>query len=59
MGHMCVTQSDTFRYARLRHCSAFFGDGDGCETICDDTSSNILGRLALDLHEQLAVKIPQ
>ena len=29
MGHMCVTQSDTFRYARLRYCSAFFGDGDG------------------------------
>ena len=25
MDHMCITQSDTFRYAR----SAFFGDGDG------------------------------
>ena len=29
MGHMCVTQSDTFRCAQLRYCSAFFGDGDG------------------------------
>ena len=29
MGHMCVTQSDTFRYARLRYCSALFGDRDG------------------------------
>jgi len=28
MGHICVTQSDTFRYARLRYL-AFFGDGDG------------------------------
>ena len=27
--HMCVTQTDTFRYARLRYCSVFFGDGDG------------------------------
>jgi len=26
---MCVTQTDTFRYARLRYCLAFFGDGDG------------------------------
>jgi len=26
---MCITQSDTFRYARLRYCLAFFGDGDG------------------------------
>ena len=29
---MCVTQSDTFRYARLRYLIAddgFFGDGDG------------------------------
>ena len=32
IGHMCVTQSDTFRYARLRYLIAddgFFGDGDG------------------------------
>jgi len=29
MGRMCITQSDTFRYTRLRYCLAFFGDGDG------------------------------
>jgi len=32
IGHMCVTQSDTFRYARPRYLIAddsFFGVGDG------------------------------
>jgi len=32
IGHMCITQSDTFRYALFRYLITdygFFGDGDG------------------------------